>query len=282
MNTAIEFRKNMALSTALHLLAAGAIVASVLVAPKPKLEPIQWIAPSAFSPAPSVSSPSTPAPRNAAPPAPKIASPPQPVEPPRPKPAPTTKTPPVPQPKIATKPAPTSKPVATHKIEPQTAPSKPQIEISQKVVTRQKQSTAVSNKSKPSEVHQPQFSRDEWKKSISQKLSTTTVGVGSPSSPAVAGRIDPFAWYYAHVRDVMFQNWGEPALERPFITQVLITVASDGSLVSHRITVTSGDPIMDTSVLDCLRRIKRIDPLPSELGRETLDITVEFKLHGGK
>jgi len=67
------------------------------------------------------------------------------------------------------------------------------------------------------------------------------------------------------LRRVYFNNWQQPtdAASDDAVVKVSITVASDGTVVSWRITKSSGDAAVDRSVEQLLRNVTHIAPFPS-------------------
>ena len=301
-----DFKRNLVFSVVLHVVGVSILLFTMAFAPTRKPEPIQWLNPVDFSPMTSL--PAT-APEVSAP----LPSPVPPAEPavvPRPVPLPPK---PTPERMVEPTPLPVLKPVS-RLLPPQPKPNiaplpkkpKPSVEMSTKLVTRQKQTASSvpgANPLKTASTFSAEqwkksvagssvpganplktastFSAEQWKKSVAGKLQAN-VGVGSTSSFSSSGRPDPFTGYYALVRDVMFRNWREPALAQSLTAQVVISVARDGRVLGSRLTFSSGNPIMDQSVLECMRRVQKLDPLPPGLGDSSTNIVIDFKLHGGQ
>jgi TonB family protein len=60
---------------------------------------------------------------------------------------------------------------------------------------------------------------------------------------------------------------------------VKIRILKDGTISSAEIVRSSGNPIMDTSVLAALKRVSRIDPLPGGLGAgDGYTVNINFEL----
>lgn len=58
---------------------------------------------------------------------------------------------------------------------------------------------------------------------------------------------------------------------------VRLTVKSDGDLLAHRIIKSSGSKILDDAALTSIARSAPFPPIPSEVGQETVEVSVPFK-----
>ncbi|MCX6976607.1 MAG: TonB family protein, partial [Verrucomicrobia bacterium] len=64
-----------------------------------------------------------------------------------------------------------------------------------------------------------------------------------------------------------------------FITTLKIRIAKDGTISHPEIVNSSGNPLMDQSVLDAARKLQQIDPLPAGLSEgDFFEIKINFKL----
>jgi len=173
--------------------------------------------------------------------------------------------PPAPVPVVAPKPVPTPNP------KPEPAPPKPRrrrkrIQRSTNRVTR------VLGQAAP--APRPKLSAEE----IKSRLSAGTVSAGATA------RVDDFpAWYYALVKQKMYDAWRQPSAHevRPGLTaRVLVQVRRDGSIVSRRLTGSSGNELMDRSVMTAVQSVGRLKELPREYSGPTKDIVIDFALTG--
>lgn len=165
-------------------------------------------------------------------------------EPPAPEPAPVIK-----------KPAPVPEPV-------ETKPPKPRkkIEISDKIVTRRPEA-------------KPEINEDKIRKMLSETIKPTQV-------TADVVKTD-FAWYYAMVRDQMYTAWKQPGTvsrSAGLITKMIITVNRNGDVIGSRMIASSGNEVMDKSVLDAVSRVTKLPQLPRDMPGDTKDISVDFEL----
>jgi len=115
--------------------------------------------------------------------------------------------------------------------------------------------------------------------------------LGSPDGAenGVAGGIgkgSPFWWYYQQVHDRMYEEWDQPGealnWDKRIVTTVSIRVARDGRVVAATLKNSSGNKLMDDSVLAAANSVPKLDPLPEGLGGEFTDISVNFRLENSK
>jgi TonB family protein len=113
--------------------------------------------------------------------------------------------------------------------------------------------------------------------------------LGSPDGAAggIAGGVgqgSPFWSYYLRVHDVMYEAWDQPGkavdFDKKLVTTVLLRVARDGRIDGVRLAHSSGNQLMDDSVLSAAHRVPRLDPLPEGLGGDFAEISVNFRLEG--
>ena len=113
--------------------------------------------------------------------------------------------------------------------------------------------------------------------------------LGSPEGApdGIAGGIgkgSPFWSYYLQVKDQMYEAWQTPgqvaSFDKKLVTTVMLRVARDGRILDVRLQNSSGNKLMDDSVLAAARSVPRLEPLPDGLGGEAADITVNFRLEG--
>jgi len=108
---------------------------------------------------------------------------------------------------------------------------------------------------------------------------------GSPDGMAGGvGKGTPFWWYYQHVRDRMYDAWQQPPesvnWSRNAFSTVVVRVARSGEIVDVRLQTPSGNRAMDESAITAAKTVRRLQPLPDGLGRETAEISINFQLEG--
>ena len=129
----------------------------------------------------------------------------------------------------------------------------------------------------PPKPKTPQLSQEEIRKllaagaKISDKLSVPTDEF-------------PAAWYYALVRQTMYDAWNQPsslAGRSGLVAEVTIRVQRDGKITSREMTRSSGNSVMDDSVMKAVQAVTQLRPLPPQFPGASHEITVEFELTPG-
>jgi TonB family protein len=129
---------------------------------------------------------------------------------------------------------------------------------------------------------------------IRRMLETAITSVGPPAGVSAAGMPDtvygtgsgsgevtPYGWYLAQVRAVMYDAWQQPSAlagKRGLVTRVLVRVRQDGQIVQKKMVDTSGNGLMDTSVMMAVESVKDFPELPFGFGGAYKDITIDFEL----
>jgi TonB family protein len=90
--------------------------------------------------------------------------------------------------------------------------------------------------------------------------------------------------YYTIVRQIMYDAWTQPTGLTPagLITTVSIRVTRNGTIISRDMTKSSGNSIMDDSVMKAVNAVTKIKPLPDNFSGSTKDISIEFELARGE
>lgn len=112
-------------------------------------------------------------------------------------------------------------------------------------------------------------------------------GQGTTGRGPGAGPSSDFGGYFSQLRDRYYAVWNQPtSLERAggdLIATLRIKVKRDGTVLSFEIVKSSGNSVMDGSVLAAAEQVKNIDALPAGLGRDdVVDIPINFKLDQGQ
>ena len=150
----------------------------------------------------------------------------------------------------------TSKPV---KKEPEQ--HKKKMTVSKKLVRR------------PGPSERKKLSADEIKKALGKI-------VPLPSRNADSSEI-AFARYLSLIRTIMYKSWEQPGAlsgKKGLVTTVLIRVHRNGEIVQQKIIQSSGNVLMDTSVIEAVESVKRLPELPRGFGDKYKDITIDFEL----
>lgn len=149
---------------------------------------------------------------------------------------------------------------------PEEIKPKPKVQKSTKRVTRE-----------PPKPDKPKLTPEEIRKLLAAgaKISDrTSVPTGS----------FPEAWYYALVKQTMYDAWNQPsgpAVSAGLRTIVLIRVEKNGAVTRRSLVRTSGNALMDDSVMKAVQSVSKLRPLPEEWGVSSKDIDITFDLSAG-
>lgn len=79
-----------------------------------------------------------------------------------------------------------------------------------------------------------------------------------------------------------YRNWDQPTSvfsnERAYITGLKIRIMKNGTISNVKIVNSSGNVVMDDSVLAAANRVKKVDALPPGLGGAFYEVTINFEL----
>ncbi len=216
---------------------------------------------------------------------------PTPTPKPRPKatPKPTPKTTPKP------KPAPKATPLATPKAKTEATPKPP-------VKAKAKTTPTPSAKAAPPAASKPEENTADLgpsTKGTESKLesgngaqdASTPGGIGNGKGPNKVGKgtgeggVSEFGWYHSMIQERFTIGWDQPtSIVRSslnFSTRIKIRIARDGTILAREIVSSSGNNVMDASVLAAATKVEKIDALPSGLGGDSYEVNVDFKLDQG-
>jgi TonB family protein len=86
------------------------------------------------------------------------------------------------------------------------------------------------------------------------------------------------------VHDRMYEAWDQPgqstSLDKKMVTTIVLRVARDGRIDGVKMQHSSGNKLMDDSVMTAVHSVPRLDPLPDGLGGDFAEISVNFRLEG--
>jgi len=99
----------------------------------------------------------------------------------------------------------------------------------------------------------------------------------------VASYEKQFGWYYIMLHDRFYARWDQPRVEgqngQEYKTFLSIKISRIGRVLGVSLAKTSGNKIVDDSVLFAAQRISQVDPLPRGLGDANgCEVRMEFKL----
>ena len=309
-----SFRRNLLIVAVLHVFFIGAVWLASEWPGKKAPDQVLWLEggsvgggeTGAGEPEP-VSNPDVPEPEPEPPLKPEMQLVPLPVAPPAPSeivqpkatPAPITPRPTTPRP---TTPKPTtpkpetpkpSTPKATPKATPPASPkpkATPKVGASADTSPKPKASPAEKPKGTPGAKKTEGAATSTEAKPGAGKTGGNGPGTGNGKGPGKAGNgtgASENGWYFSMLHDRLHNRWEQPTsivkAGADFVTTLKIRIAKDGTISNREIVNSSGNPVMDESVLAAANKVQQIDPLPAGLGDgEFFEIKVNFKLDQGQ
>ena len=116
-------------------------------------------------------------------------------------------------------------------------------------------------------------------------------GAGNGKGPNKTGggsgaTTSEFGWYFTMLHDRFHNRWDQPTSivrgAQDFTTTLKIRIAKDGTILSRDIVHSSGDTVMDQSVMTAAEKVLQIDPLPAGLATgDVYEVNIAFKLDQG-
>jgi len=221
---------------------------------------------------------------------------PEPLQPKPPTPAPVPPTPRVVEPVKETpkeKPTdkdikPTKPPEPTSKVDPdaveQAKPKRPVISLTQ--VTRKPSQTSSKDAEKAAAAERARVNAENQRRSDSVRSALNNISSGASSGVEVGpiglstGTGPSVAAYGDILRTVYFNNWHEPsdASSDDGVVKVTVTIARDGTVISGRITKSSGDAAVDRSVQRTLENVTFIKAFPESWKESQRQFQISFSL----
>jgi TonB family protein len=297
-----RFRRNLIFVAAFHILLVAALLYFARRSASRAAGDLVWMDPGSFSqsvlgaeeeestdPAPEPTPLATPEPT------------PEPTPPPTPEPTPEEETipldpTPAPQPTSTPKPKPT--PTPTPKPTPKSTP-KPTPKPTPKATPKPSASPKKSPKpnGSPKTSPKPDKAPKGGESAGSQSSPGPTVKVAKavatgagPSSSGVTGQggggggSSEFGWYHTLIHDRFYSQWDQPTSifdsSRSFVCTLQIRIDPNGKISGVKVVRSSGNVIMDDSVMAAAQRVVQIDPLPAALaagGAYTVNINFELQ-----
>lgn len=89
------------------------------------------------------------------------------------------------------------------------------------------------------------------------------------------------AGYYNHVHETMYRVWNQPTSLSASIgmsAEMLIRVQRDGTIISREMVRSSGNSLMDDSVVKAVQSVSKLKPLPAQCPGASKDIRILFEL----
>ena len=100
------------------------------------------------------------------------------------------------------------------------------------------------------------------------------------AAPAAVSEV-ALTGYRERIMAALYQAWIEPkgdAIPLGTVARVRITVERDGRISDHRLIGPSGYERMDASVLEAVRSVRRLPPLPARYAGSSGQFTIAFTL----
>jgi TonB family protein len=214
---------------------------------------------------------------------PEMTPTPEPTDTPEPTPKPTPRETPKPKPKASPKPKP------KHKPKPKTSPSPHKHPSPHKSPTPDDDPTADTGDDAPTKSAKAAF-----KKATGHALTGGTDGdIGT--APGTGGghrggnghagggnTQGDFGWYHSMLHDTFYGRWIEPTSiatnSSSYSALVKIRIEKDGTISDVSLAKSSGNEVMDQSVMDAARKVTQVDPLPDGLGDGgAYEVTINFE-----
>ena len=105
---------------------------------------------------------------------------------------------------------------------------------------------------------------------------------GSASGAAGGNGDSLFGLFHEHIHDRFFSVWDQPtsiAGTANFVTGLRIKIESDGRISDFKVVRSSGNVIMDESVMAAARRVLKVNPPPAGLlSGGAYQVTINFEL----
>lgn len=137
-----------------------------------------------------------------------------------------------------------------------------------------KKSTKKIKRPPPPKPKAPALSEEEIKKLLA-------AGAKISDRTSIPADEFPFAWYFALVRQAMYDAWDQPSslsTSAGLTTEVTLRVLRNGTITQRKMTRASGSKLMDESVMKAVDSVARLRPLPPGFGGSSKDIVIEFEL----
>lgn len=107
-------------------------------------------------------------------------------------------------------------------------------------------------------------------------------GTSSTAKSAGGNRGADVGWYHSLIHDRFYAQWNQPtsiSADSKFRTKLRIRILRDGTVASYSVARSSGNELMDQSVLDAASRVKRIEALPETLAKTgAYEVSIDFEM----
>ena len=104
------------------------------------------------------------------------------------------------------------------------------------------------------------------------------VSIGSPGQ----GDADADDPYFARIRQVFYNAWLQPSYADAGATPAIVSfqLSANGYVSRPVLKKSSGNPVMDASVMDAVKSVSRVDGLPADFVGRYHIIEITFEVEG--
>ena len=184
------------------------------------------------------------------------------------------------------KPTPKSTPKPTPKAKPKASP-KPHVSPKPSPKKTAKSSPHPSAASDDSDDGDSESAATPGKTTGKKAKGASGAGTGNAKTggghAGGGGTSTEYGWYYAMIHDRFYSRWEQPTSivtsDQNFVALVKIRIEKDGRISNVALAKSSGNVVMDESVMAAAKRVTQIDPLPEGLGEGSYEININFQLN---
>ncbi|HMO04952.1 MAG TPA: energy transducer TonB [Kiritimatiellia bacterium] len=188
-----------------------------------------------------------------------------------PAPAPEPPKPEPPKPKPPEPPKPDPEPIK----EPEPKPVKQEVKKPQEIKVNTNR-IVRKDQPKPVEPAKPRINENQVRDLLSSALPTSS----SASSAAATGSPSALGAYYGRIYPILYAAWNRPPGISGLTTTVSIRIAKNGAIMQRNLVSGSGNPGMDESVMQALRAVSTLPPLPDSVREPYIDVRIAFESSG--
>ena len=163
-------------------------------------------------------------------------------------------------------------------VQPEPPPPEPRKDIPEPAPVKKKKIEVSKKKIKREETPAPP------KSELTPEEIRKLLAAGAKPSSWPGPELDLPAWYFALVRQMMYDQWNQPgelAGAAGLMTRVQFRIHRDGSISHIKMIRASGSKVMDESVMTAVNAVKRLKELPASYREAHYDATVDFELTSG-